>query len=889
MTSPAYSILYSAVVHGAASSGSPGDVLIPSSAGQPYVISSTANRGSRRSTGVALSTYTANGVVEIQQCGRVESSISGLGAGSASWVRVSSAGRLERCTPEASDDVVGRCDADGTFHACFGVLTPGMTVGDLQITVGPAGTGAVYVTDGTADEVQINAAIVAVNALGGGVVKLLAGTFNIASPVTLLSNVTLQGSGIGVTKMLMVTASFATTNYFMVGALGYELGASTTTAGTAIALTSNAVMGTKTLAFNSSAWAGAIAVGDYLYLASDALWETTNQSGRKTGEYVEVDTVGATSVTLLGCTRDDYNTADNASLYRMSFVTNVAIRDIEFSQTGALNTFTGSMIPLVAFEYVRRGEMTGCYLHDYDGPASVVYQSLDVKICGNTISRITDNTASNRYGYGCLIGGASERVVVGGNTVGYCRHAFDAGPPKRSSGTATANNGIPRAIDVSNNTVTKTSDASISTHSEADGWAVEGNHVSHTSSTAIFMRGRGCKVTNNVVEWANIGIAIGDPTFNTSGGSGSGCHVTGNTVRYIKGGSTNCGIVTNLTDKVLIHGNTISECGRAGIYVRTQSVYCTYSHNTIVDCNLDNSVGNVSDGIVLEAGKTGTLATIAFAGTTCTLTKTGAGWSDVLVSRTITISGSGTSANNGTFTILTVPDTQTLTYTNASGANSAADVSYAIENSTDNLFANNVVRNTPASRYARGSVGLIASLSRDYGAAGCNERNRYINNVGLGMTASVGSLIRFSSPAPTFELFNNYDATNTATYSGNQIQRIITRVAKVATTDATQTTLFTFTMIDETTCAFDVVVTASLRTSVTKAARYKRSVVYRRTGAGNATIVGTLESGTDQETDAAWDVTIDSSTTQVRVRVTGAAATNINWSCEMRIQETSNL
>jgi hypothetical protein len=112
-----------------------------------------------------------------------------------------------------------------------------------------------------------------------------------------------------------------------------------------------------------------------------------------------------------------------------------------------------------------------------------------------------------------------------------------------------------------------------------------------------------------------------------------------------------------------------------------------------------------------------------------------------------------------------------------------------------------------------------------------------------------------------------------------------TRRAVLQTADATQQTLLAYTMTDETLAAFDLVVTAARRTNVTKAGRFKRSVVYRRTGGGAPTIVGAIETGTDQTTDA-WLVTVDVSGNDVRVRVTGAAATGINWSCSLRIQET---
>jgi hypothetical protein len=108
-------------------------------------------------------------------------------------------------------------------------------------------------------------------------------------------------------------------------------------------------------------------------------------------------------------------------------------------------------------------------------------------------------------------------------------------------------------------------------------------------------------------------------------------------------------------------------------------------------------------------------------------------------------------------------------------------------------------------------------------------------------------------------------------------------VSSVQTTDDTVTTLEAFTMADLTICAFDVVVTA-VTSDGTKGGRWKRSVVYQRAG-GAATIVGAIETGTDQETDAGLDVTIDTSTNDVRVRVTGLDATILRWGCELRVQE----
>lgn len=109
--------------------------------------------------------------------------------------------------------------------------------------------------------------------------------------------------------------------------------------------------------------------------------------------------------------------------------------------------------------------------------------------------------------------------------------------------------------------------------------------------------------------------------------------------------------------------------------------------------------------------------------------------------------------------------------------------------------------------------------------------------------------------------------------------------AAVTTTDATVTTLTSYTMSDETMCYFTVIVTAARLTNVTKAAAYERRVAYRRTGGAAPTIIGSLVSGTDQETDAGMNVTIDVSSNDVRVRVTGVAANSLRWGCSLVVQE----
>ncbi len=155
MTSPNFAIVFSAVTSGTTGSGSAGDVLIPSATSGLYVKATSGERGTRRSTGIALGAYANGSDVEIQQFGQVDATTAGLGAGTASWVRVSAAGVLERVAPSGSDDLVGWVETTGVFHACFGFLTAAIANGGSGTFTAPTGTGFCSVTAGVLDVASI--------------------------------------------------------------------------------------------------------------------------------------------------------------------------------------------------------------------------------------------------------------------------------------------------------------------------------------------------------------------------------------------------------------------------------------------------------------------------------------------------------------------------------------------------------------------------------------------------------------------------------------------------------------------------------------------------------------------------------------------------------------
>lgn len=134
-TLPDYSINYF-VPLSASSSAAIGQLMLPDAAtGAFYVVATSDNRGTRRCEGIAISNWsgaTGNvGTIRILQSGVAAPSISGLGAGSASWVRCSTTGVPERFAPSlgGSSDVIGWCETDGRLHLMCGVFTETIVVG----------------------------------------------------------------------------------------------------------------------------------------------------------------------------------------------------------------------------------------------------------------------------------------------------------------------------------------------------------------------------------------------------------------------------------------------------------------------------------------------------------------------------------------------------------------------------------------------------------------------------------------------------------------------------------------------------------------------------------------------------------------------------------------
>lgn len=160
MPTPNYSIIFSAQLV-AATTVTIGKVLLPSASdGTSYVVATTANRGSRRSEGIALTAWNVPeaGSVQLQQSGTIDATVSGLTTVDTglSLVRCSATGTIERvASPDyATDDLIGVAEEDGRVHLYFGfpfsffyalvnVITLGGSIGDVLIKASSTATSGV--------------------------------------------------------------------------------------------------------------------------------------------------------------------------------------------------------------------------------------------------------------------------------------------------------------------------------------------------------------------------------------------------------------------------------------------------------------------------------------------------------------------------------------------------------------------------------------------------------------------------------------------------------------------------------------------------------------------------------------------------------------------------
>lgn len=147
--------------------------------------------------------------------------------------------------------------------------------------------------------------------------------------------------------------------------------------------------------------------------------------------------------------------------------------------------------------------------------------------------------------------------------------------------------------------------------------------------------------------------------------------------------------------------------------------------------------------------------------------------------------------------------------------------------------------------------------------------------------AGLGTLgiLQASSSLQQRPVFRNSDARE------HVLAPFPTHRALVATTDATLTTGVTYTMADNSILKVGTRISARQTGGSSNILLREATAVFKRVAGGAATLLGTVLNGTNVRDDAVWTSVIDASGNDVRIRVQGKAATNINWEVEGWLME----
>lgn len=104
------------------------------------------------------------------------------------------------------------------------------------------------------------------------------------------------------------------------------------------------------------------------------------------------------------------------------------------------------------------------------------------------------------------------------------------------------------------------------------------------------------------------------------------------------------------------------------------------------------------------------------------------------------------------------------------------------------------------------------------------------------------------------------------------------------TTDGTQTTAATFTTRSNHAYGVTAKITATETADFDEQAFYVRYALFKNDG-GTLALVGSIATTATIESTAGWDVTLDASGSDIRVRVTGASSTAITWLVNLEVIE----
>ena len=216
---------------------------------------------------------------------------------------------------------------------------------------------------------------------------------------------------------------------------------------------------------------------------------------------------------------------------------------------------------------------------------------------------------------------------------------------------------------------------------------------------------------------------------------------------------------------------------------------------------------------------------------------------------------SGTQSANHTHNI-DVPN-----FTGNSGAGSSHTHSIDVPNFTGNSSSSG--NHTHLNGDFTGSVGNTGGVNGDSAMTSGTENPPFL---------AVNYIIKASN------ISSNFAVQELKSHQGYTNSGRIELTDAVQTTDATETTMTTLPVNDNTVMRFEVMVVARFENTGTNKSYWARLTgAVRRNNGGSAVLVGTREKLEDSEGTPGYTCDVDVSGNDLRIRVTGAGSETVNW------------
>lgn len=308
----------------------------------------------------------------------------------------------------------------------------------------------------------------------GGKILLGSGDFSLTTKATITqNNISIEGMGVDKTRILYDMASTTLGGFAVNGSLS-----------AAFTLTANSVKGSTTLTVADTT---GIVAGDWIFCRR--LIETTSGStGRYDAEFHKVVSVTGTVVTIEDMMLEDFNTADTAALYKVTWVKSFELKNITmYENRGAghnTNVDGGDTALTLCFEpHVENVKFEKGYF-----ASLAVISCFDTNLTAVYFETPQELTASPGIIYGLYVNGASTNTTWNGGWGNRCRHTLT----NNTNSGAVYYAGRQRNIMLTGVTSYNATTAHFDLHQAADGvsfsscGAVMGHHGTVTTSAKGF-------------------------------------------------------------------------------------------------------------------------------------------------------------------------------------------------------------------------------------------------------------------------------------------------------------------------------------------------------------------------------------------------------------------